>query len=278
MKYSSLIFLALIGFNIFVWSSVVSGGQEDLDLYFLEVGQGDSELVVLPGDVRLLVDGGPDKAVLFELSEVLPRTDRYIDLVAMTHAQLDHFGGLYDVVDRYKVGAFITTGREGSSEAWDDFLALLNEKEIPVVFVGAGDEIKYKESTIRVLSPNKDFLTNPEINESSLVFMIEGEDSKTLLTGDIGFETENYLVDTYDIDADILKVAHHGSRFSTGLNFLREVTPEVSVIGVGNNRFGHPTEAALSRLRSIGSSIYRTDEDGTVHFTINNGIVGVSLR
>lgn len=278
MKYSSLIFLVLIGFNIFVWESLISGGQDDLDIYFLDVGQGDSELVILPGDVKILIDGGPDKTVLFELSEVLPKTDRYIDLVMMTHAQLDHFGGLYDVVERYKVGAFVAPNRGGQGDAWDDFVRLLDEKEIPVIFVDAGDKIIYKESVIEILSPDERLLGDPEINESSLVAMIESEGSKILFTGDIGFETENYLVDTYDIGTDILKVAHHGSRFSTGSNFLREVTPEVSIIGVGDNRFGHPTEAVLSRLRQVGSSIYRTDEDGTVHLQINNSVVGVSLR
>jgi len=278
MKYLSLIFLVLIGFNIFVWGKVVSGGQDNLDIYFLDVGQGDSQLIVLPGDVRLLIDGGPDKAVLFELSDVLPKTDRYIDLVMLTHAQLDHFGGLYDVIERYKIGAFISTGREGQGDAWDDFLELLNKKEIPIILVGAGDTIKYKNSIINVLSPNDELLGSREINESSLVIELESERAKTLFTGDIGFETENFLVDTYNLDSDILKVAHHGSRFSTGLNFLREVTPEVSIVGVGNNRFGHPTEAALSRLKSIGSSIYRTDENGTVYLEVKSGVLGVYVN
>nr|AKQ02454.1 metallo-beta-lactamase family protein [uncultured Parcubacteria bacterium Rifle_16ft_4_minimus_37647] len=276
MKSLSLIFLVLIGFNLFVWYYVLTGEQDDLDIYFLDVGQGDSELVILPGDVRVLIDGGPDKSVLFELSQILPKTDRYIDLVVMTHAQLDHFGGLYDVVDRYKVGAFISTGREGESEAWKEFEELLQEKQIPVILLGAGDGIRYKDSNFIVLSPDQALLNNQEINESSLVVELFSEGAKSLFTGDVGFETENFLADTYDIDTDILKVPHHGSRFSSGLNFLMEATPAVSIIEVGKNSFGHPTEAALSRLRSAGSSIYRTDEDGTVHLEINDGVVLIS--
>jgi competence protein ComEC len=277
MKYLSLIFLVLIGFNIFAWYYVVSGGQSNLDVYFLDVGQGDSELVVLPGGVQVLIDGGSDKGVLFELSKVLPKTDRYIDLVVMTHAQLDHFGGLYDVVERYKIGAFIAPDREGESDAWDDFIRLINEKEIPVVLVGAGDLISFKDSSLAVLSPNEEFLKNDEINESSVVLGLDSEGVKVLFTGDIGFETENYLVDTYDIDTDILKVGHHGSKFSTGLNFLAEATPRISVIEVGKNRFGHPTGVVLSRLQSVGSSIYRTDQDGTVHIEASDGVIGVSV-
>ncbi len=278
MKSLSLISLVLIGFNIFVWYHVLVGGQDDLDLYFLDVGQGDSSLVVLPEGAKVLIDGGPDKSVLFPLSEALPKTDRYIDLVVLSHAQLDHFSGLYDVLERYKIGAFITTGREGESEAWKEFLKLLEKKKTPVILLGKGDLIKNGDSRLSVLSPNRDLLNHEEINESSLVLLLESENSKSLFTGDIGFETENFLIDTYDMDIDVLKVPHHGSRFSSGINFLREATPAVSVIGVGNNRFGHPTEAALSRLAAIGSSIYRTDKDGTVHLEINNGIIGVSTR
>jgi len=278
MRYLSLIFLALVGSNIFVWYSILSVDDSNLNVYFLDVGQGDSELIVLPGSVKVLIDGGSDKSILFELAETLPKTDRYIDLVIMTHAQLDHFGGLYDVIDRYKVGAFVSTGREGESEAWRSFVSLLEGKGTPVVLIGAGDIISYKDNKLLALSPNEEFLNHEEINESSLVLLLESEDSKSLFTGDIGFETENFLVETYDIDIDVLKVPHHGSRFSTGLSFLSEVTPEISVIEVGSNRFGHPTEAVLSRLKSVGSSIYRTDRDGTVHLKINDGIVGVSLR
>ncbi len=275
MKYLSLIFLVLIGFNSFVWYHVLVNDKDDLDIYFLDVGQGDSQLIKLPGGARVLIDGGPDKSVLFELANVLPRTDKYIDLVVVTHPQLDHFGGLYDVIERHKIGALIMPNRDGKSEAWKDFVRLLGEKNIPVVFVNAGDLISYKTSSLAVLSPNEEFLKHREVNESSIVLGLNSEGVRALFTGDIGFQTENYLVDVYDIDTDILKVGHHGSKFSTGLNFLAEATPKISVIGVGKNRFGHPTGAVLSRLRSVGSSIYRTDQDGTIHLQINDGIIGV---
>src|SRR3989344_7886472 len=102
MKYSSLIFLALLGLNVLAWQGIMYRLAEGpLSVYFLDVGQGDSELVVLPGGVKILTDGGPDKEVLFELDRILPATDRYIDLLVVSHAQLDHFGGLRDVLDRY---------------------------------------------------------------------------------------------------------------------------------------------------------------------------------
>lgn len=275
MRYLLLTFLVLIGFNIFVWLQVFADAQNNLDIFFLDVGQGDSELIVLPGGVEILIDGGPDKSVLFEVEKALSKTDRYIDLIVMTHPQLDHFGGLVDVVERYKIGAFIAPNKKGESKAWDDFVSLIDEKGIPVIFVRAGDLISYRESSLAVLSPSEEFLNSREVNDSSVVLGLNSVGVKALFTGDIGFQVEDYLVNTYDIDTDILKVAHHGSRFSTGLKFINEATPEISVIGVGKNRFGHPTEAVISRLKSVGSSIYRTDEHGTVHIVANDGVIGV---
>ena len=278
MSYLSLSFLVLLGFNFFVWSAVFNGPSDDLNIYFLDVGQGDSELIVLPGGAKLLIDGGPNKEVPFELAEVLPETDRYIDLVALTHPQTDHFGGLYDVIERYNIGAILLTGREGKSKAWEDFKELLVERGVPIILVGAGDKIKQGDNIIHIISPNDDFLDDDEVNESSIVMLLESENSKTLFTGDIGFPTENYLVNNLNVDVDILKVGHHGSRFSTGLNFLKEVTPKISIIQVGKNSFGHPTSATLSRLAQSGSEIYRNDEDGRVHLRIDNGQIGVFLE
>ncbi|MBI2011001.1 MAG: MBL fold metallo-hydrolase [Candidatus Colwellbacteria bacterium] len=276
MKYLSLSFLVLIGFNLFVWYYVAAARDEKLDLYFLDVGQGDSELLVLPGGAKVLIDGGPGKEVLFELARVLRPTDRYIDLVILTHPQLDHYGGLYDVAERYRIGAIIWNGREGQGKEWQDFWNLVKSKEIPVITLGAKDKIRYGENLISVLSPTNQLRNSSELNNSSLVLELEAEGAQILFTGDAGFEVENYLTEHYDLDADILKVGHHGSRTATGLKFLAETTPKIGVIEVGeNNPYGHPTSAVLSRLASVGSRVYRTDENGTVHLIINDGIVGV---
>ena len=278
MRYWSLSFLLLTGFNLFIWYEVVFGGVVDLNLYFLNVGQGDSELIELPGGVQILIDGGPDKSVLFELAEVMPSSDRYLDLMVMTHAQTDHFAGFADVFDRYKIGAIIITGREGESKTWNDFRNLLEEKQIPVILVGAGDKITYRENLLEVLSPDQELLADKEINESSIILKLESEGVKALFTGDAGFKTENHLLSRSNLDnldVDVLKVAHHGSKYSTGANFLAATTPLVSVIEVGKNNYGHPTEATLSRLKSFGSAIYRTDENGTVRLVIRDGKIAV---
>lgn len=278
MKYWSLSFLLLVGFNLFVWYEVITGGSTDLELYFLNVGQGDSELIELPGGIEILIDGGPDKSVLFELAKVMSPSDRYIDLVVMTHPEIDHFVGFADVVRRYKIGAFIATGREGKSEAWENFRNLLEEKQIPVVLVEAGDEISYGDNKFQVFSPDKALLSDREINESSIILRLEGEGIKALFTGDAGFKAENHLLSTSQVDnlnVDVLKVGHHGSKYSTGVSFLNAVTPLISIIEVGKNNYGHPTEATLNHLKLVGSVIYRTDENGRVRLTARNGKIAV---
>lgn len=272
MKYSLLIFSA---FNIFIWHWVIVGGPvQTLDAYFLDVGQGDGSLIVLPGGPKILIDGGPDKNIVGELDKILSPTDRYIDLVILSHVQLDHFGGLIAVLGRYEIGAFIYNGRDGEIEAWQDLVRVLNNKKIPVLVLGEGDKIIYAEDKIDFLSPDEESI-NKELNETALVAKVEGGGVKLLFTGDIGFNTENYLKDKYDIDVDVLKVAHHGSKYSSGAYFLAEATPAVSVVQVGKNTYGHPTEVALNRLAQVGSSIYRNDKQGTVHIKAKDGFINV---
>ena len=279
MKFLSLSFLVLAGFNGIVWQGVIERITEDpLEVYFLDVGQGDSELIVFPDGVKVLIDGGPSKEILFELGEVLSPTDRYIDLVMITHAQLDHYGGIKDVIERYQIGAFIFNGEEGEGQAWNEFMETLEQEKIPIIILGEGDKINYKDKQVNILSPSEKLLANKDLNDGSLVTELTGEEVKILFTGDIGFEAEEALLEKYDMNIDVLKVAHHGSRYASGVSFLEEATPLISIIEVGDNRFGHPTEATLQRLSRVGSSIYRTDENGRVELNIEDGKVGVKTE
>ena len=250
-----------------------------LNVYFLDVGQGDSELVVLPGGVKILADGGPDKEVLFELDRILPATDRYIDLLVVSHAQLDHFGGLRDVLDRYRVGAVLFNGREGTGSVWGEFRRELTDENVPLIVIGGGDKIVYGDNYFDVLSPSGELLQEPDLNDTSLVMKLVSGGAKILFTGDIGPTAEEYLVGRSDIDVDVLKVAHHGSRYSTSQAFVDKASPALSVIEVGiNNTFGHPAESVLQRLWRAGSIVYRTDQNGRVRLVIRDGKIGVAAE
>ncbi|MEK7115297.1 MAG: MBL fold metallo-hydrolase, partial [Patescibacteria group bacterium] len=266
----SLLFI----FDLMLWgwillSSLRSDSGQALTMYFLDVGQGDSELITIDG-IDILIDGGPDAKVLESLSKVMPATDRYIDLVILSHPHLDHFGGLTDVFKNYEVGVFIDSGHDHTISQYDYFKKGLVEENIKRINLGKGDKIKYKDLVLNFLSPAK--IGQKELHDNTLVFMLEKENFKTLFTGDINFKVEKNLVRDYkNLAANLLKVSHHGSANSTSNEFLRAVRPQISVIGVGRNSYGHPKPALLSRLQSSGTQIYRTDQDGTIKAVLENG-------
>lgn len=269
-----LALLVLIAGNIFVWQVIVFGGRtENLELYFLDVGQGDSQLISLPGlragGVQVLIDGGPNAKVLNGLSKALLPQDRYIDLLVVSHPQLDHFGGLIDVLKNYRVGAVIDNGRKGMSKAYADFEKAIQDSGARHITLVEGDKIRYRDAVFSVFSPNRKNLASKELNDTALVMMLEKSGLRALYTGDIGADLEKELAKKYDLSAQILKVSHHGSKFSSNLDFLKSVQPRIAVIGVGKNTYGHPTKEALGRLASVNALVLRTDRDKTVKMIFN---------
>src|SRR3989344_668372 len=276
MKSLSSIYLGIFLLNCLVWYWVAVGGPRSyLNLYFMDIGQGDSALAVLPGGVKILFDGGPDKSLLNDLGKILPATDRRIDLVILSHPQADHFTGFISLLDRYEVGYFIWHGRQGETESWKSLASALKEKHVNTLRLMEGDGIKYRESEIKFLSPDETELGDTELNNTVLAAELFSGGVKTLFIGDIGFDVERRLAGKYDMNIDILKVAHHGSKYSSGDEFLAEATPAVSVIQVGKNTYGHPTKDALDRLAAIGAAIYRNDLDGTVHIEADEGRLNI---
>lgn len=265
-----VVFLALLGANVLVWWEILGSTNKE-GVYFLDVGQGDSQLVVLPGNVKILIDAGRRNGrVLEHLSEIFHPTDKYIDLLVMSHPHFDHFGGFIDILERYRVGAFITPGTRNDIKSFQLLESLLEEKEVPVVKLGRGDGIRHKEGSFDILWPVKESF-GWGLDESSLVLELSKKGATFLFTGDIGFKAEEEVLTFYEKEVDVLKVAHHGSKYSTSLPFLEVIRPFVAVIGVGENSWGHPTEEVLGRLSAFGTEIYRTDLDGNVKILIDDG-------
>lgn len=234
-------------------------------LSFLNIGQGDSSLIELPGGIQILIDGGPDgKRLLENLEQILPPQDRRIDLLIMTHPQLDHFAGFIDVLKKYEVGAFLSSGRKVEIPAYKELISQLKKRDVPYIQVVEGDSIGVGQTKLRIVGPSPSELVSGELNDSSVVVLLESPEVKALYTGDIGFAVEKRLVEDYNIDVDVLKVGHHGSRFSSSEQFLAETTPELSAIIVGKNTYGHPTASALERLEKYSQKITRSDKDGII--------------
>lgn len=272
-----LVIICLIALDAIIWFQilVLSPADGPGELYFFEVGQGDSEFLKLPGGVKILIDGGPGNRVLSGLDSVLSPFDRYIDLIVLSHPETDHFGGLIDVIERYRVGAFIWGGQEATAKGFKDLTAAISEKKLKNVIVSEGDRIKYRDSILEVISPSKNFPQKTSMNDSSLVLTLSAGGASALFTGDIGFLSENNILKKYNLDIDVLKVGHHGSKNSSGKEFLRALSPEVAIIEVGKNSYGHPTSEVLNRLASVGAQIFRTDRDGTIKLEIAGGKISI---
>lgn len=266
-----LILIVLTVFDVVVWMEIAKGSARDTELYFLNVGQGDAELVRLQGGVDILIDGGPSNKVVSELGEALGARDRYIDLVVMTHPETDHYMGLIDVIKRYQIGALLVNGESGPQESFKSLIAVLEEKNIPVVVVGEGDIVTHAEDTIEILSPSKELVASAEPNDGSIVMRLISNGKTALFTGDIGAEAESHL-QKYIIKSDVLKVAHHGSRFSSTKPFIESVAPALAVVEVGKNSYGHPTKDAMARIAEGGATLFRTDEDGMVKIVLGEKI------
>ncbi len=272
---SLLVVNVLVGFRLHGASASRAG------YYFLDVGQGDSELIILAdnrgNEIKILIDGGRDKKVIRELGKILG-DDHIIDVVVLTHPQLDHFGGLIDVMQQYEIGVFISTGRKGEIAAFRELEDVVRVGRINTAKLKEGDRIRYGKNQIDTLSPSPVEMKSKELNDSSLVLMVESDNVRALYTGDIGDRIEKRILAQYNVDAAILKVGHHGSRFSSTASFVDAVRPKVAVIEVGKNTYGHPTKQTLDRIVATGAKIYRTDIDGTVSVAIENGALKIKKQ
>jgi competence protein ComEC len=244
---------------------------------FLDVGQGDAVLIQR-GNIQILVDGGPSpEAITNELGRLLPYWDRSIELLVMTHPHQDHLSGLVEVLKRYNIGAVLQPDIEESEYSTGlaaEWRRLLLENKTRQITAETYQEISLGGIKLSVLSPRAGSGTNSEPDNSALVLSVVAGDFTFLLTSDIGRETEfDLLYDRLVPDCDVLKVAHHGSSFSTTPEFLNVARPELAVISVGENDYGHPGVEVLDRLEDI--LVYRTDARGTIEFIMDGGTLWV---
>lgn len=272
-------FIIFFIFDIFLWLNILFFKYYNFDFYFLDVGQGDSSLINFKNKVLILVDAGPNDKVVFSLDKIFRQKRNYIDLGIITHPQLDHFGGFFSLLDRYDFGAFIINGRVADEKTKDLYINLIKKiesKNIPIITLFAGDKILYEKNLIYVLSPDKNWIQSAELNDTALVLYVKNNDFNTLLTSDIGFSLEKYLLNKYsNFQANILKIAHHGSKYSTDKEFLLNVHPNLALIGVGKNNFGHPSNEVLKILQNFNIPVFRTDLNGNIliSFKDNNLVV-----
>ena len=255
---------------------IISGTTGDLAVHFIDVGQGDSVLLQFR-DKTMLIDAGErgmgGRVVTYLENLGVER----LDVVVATHAHSDHIGGLATVISAFPVGRFVDAGQAHPTATYENLLVLVEEKGIPYTAAVRGQTIALDpDLDIRVLNPAAQPLG--DVNEDSVVLKATYGDISYLFTGDAGKPAEESMAKAgLDLDADVLKVGHHASRYASSAEFLSAVSPAVSVILVGEgNDYGHPHEEALERLEAAGSRIYRTDRDGNVVVTTDGQKIAVT--
>lgn len=238
--------------------------DNQIKVVFLDVGQGDAVLIQ-SGRQQVLIDGGREgRALLSALGRELPFYDRTIEVVIATHPDADHIGGFPALFERYRIGQYIETGADGKSDDFGLLERSLERLAIPRSVPGRlGTSLELSPvGKLTLLYPVALPLDSEmETNEGSLVTRFDFGDTSFLFTGDLPHE-ETFIPSIEPVD--ILKVAHHGSRYSTSEAWLDLVQPKEAVISVGKNAYGHPHPEVLERLTKRGVTTYRTDTLGSI--------------
>ena len=253
-----------------------AGGN--LTVHFLAVGQGDSILLEHGDDGMLIYSGeigkGDDVATYIKNEGIMS-----LDYVIATHPHSDHIGGMSVILNDFPIGHFVDSGYAYSSKTYENMLKAIDKKNIPFETPKRGDKINFTSGIdVYVLNPGSTYFTD-DVNQNSVVLKVTDGKVTFLLMGDAGIQAENEIMkDGYNVDADILKVGHHGSRTASGTPFISAVSPEISVIEVGaGNDYGHPHQETLDRLQKV-SKVYRTDLDGTITVTTDGSSYSVSTE
>ena len=247
--------------------------SQNLTMSFIDVGQGDSILVILPNTKTLLIDGGERHSSSKVLSTLQEHGLSYIDVVVATHPHADHIGGLIDVINNVNVGQVMDSGQVHTTQTFEDLLDAIYNKQIPLRAVSEGESINLDPTVkINVLNPPASIPdgsnNEAEFNDNSVALKLTYGNFSALLTGDMEERNEARLVfkNATVLDADVLKAGHHGSRTSSSLAFINAVTPELVIISLGaGNSYGHPHQEAMDRISALGAQyLHRTDIDGTI--------------
>jgi competence protein ComEC len=283
--YFILLFLFII--CLILAGIIFSSQKQELTVNFLDVGQGDA-ILISEGSKQVLIDGGPNGQVLLEkLGKYIPFWDRNIEVVIATHPDQDHIDGLIDAMKTYNIGEVIDNSEDSDSQVYKKYLETISEKNISRLKGKLGMNIKISnDAKLEILNPGDTLDNNQkDTNADSIIAKLTYGENNFLFTGDFPIEKESELISLGTGSGSkspigllepvaglrVLKVAHHGSKYATGDEFLEKVAPKDAVISVGkNNRYGHPAQETLDRLNAKGIRILRTDERGDVRYNCSD--------
>ena len=243
-------------------TSVSTFSGDTLRVNYIDVGQGDSIFIQLPNKETMLIDAGE----AYEADNVINYLNnlgiKKIDYVVGTHPHTDHIGGLEEVINTFDIGSIYMPRASSTSKTYEDLLTTISNKGLKIKTAKSGVVVLDDDNLkLEFIAPNSDSYS--ELNNYSAVLKLTYLDNTFLFMGDAETLSENEV--TCDVDADVIKVGHHGSDSSSGIEFVKKVSPKYAIIMVGEgNSYNHPYQSIIDRYESVGAKVLRTDLDGNI--------------
>lgn len=275
-KRITILFLSII-LTISLTSSSFAAQAKLLQVHFINVGQGASQLIISPSGKTMLIDAGNNDQEDDIVAYLNKQKIKKIDVLVGTHPDADHIGGLDAVIDNFDIGSVYLPKVHNNTKTFEDVLNSIKNKNLKVNTAKSGMLINLDKSlTVKMLAPVG---TYDELNNMSVVIRLIYGSTSFLLTGDAEQESENDMLKSKaNLKSDVLLVGHHGSNSSTSQKFLNAVNPKYAVIQVGKNSYGHPTDATLKKLSSKKITVYRNDKHGNIIFISDGKSLKVSTE
>lgn len=239
----------------------VTSSPDNLEIYYLDVGNADS-ILIRYHDSNVLIDAGNNgdgEKLVNYFNELGIKKFKY---VIGTHAHEDHVGGMDDIINNFKINHFYMPSTITTTKTFEDILDSLDKNNVKFETPEIDHKFKVEDLNFRIIYIGDD---KEDLNKTSIILKMTYKNTSYLFTGDTTSEIENQILDK-NIESTVLKVAHHGSQYSSSAKFLNKVKPQYAIIEVGkNNDYGHPKDIVLKKLNKVGAKIYRTDRDKTIH-------------
>lgn len=253
-----------------------AGNGQELKVTFLDVGQGDSTFIELPDNRCMLIDAAESEYSQEILSYIQNEGYEKIDYLVATHPHSDHIGGMREILENLDIGSVYMPKVQTNTQVFEKLLIAIKERGLKIQTAKAGIEILSEGALdIQIVAPAGDDYSDLN-NYSAVVRLTYGDDS-FLFMGDAEKPSENDI--TQNIQADVLKVGHHGSEYSSGETFLKKVHPDYAVISCGeDNKYGHPDQETLQKLKEIHAKIFRTDRQGNIIMTSSGNGISADCR
>ncbi|MDL4842849.1 S-layer homology domain-containing protein [Aquibacillus rhizosphaerae] len=250
---------------------------QDMKVHFLDVGQGDSTLIITPNGGTILVDAGSSSSGQKIVQYLKSAGIDSIDKLVATHAHEDHIGGMLEVMQNFEIGEVIDSGIEHTSQTYINYLTHIDNNNIPFKVPSIGDKVTIdSEVDITVVNSGE---PGDDLNNSSVALHLVYDSFSFLVTGDAEEDKELKMVNNFNIESDVLQVGHHGSITSSSDIFINEVSPSFAIFSYGEgNSYGHPDSRVVNVLRNQGADIYSTAYNGDIVLTTNGNSITFNVN